>query len=348
MPPPDECLLLLSGLSNMTFGLESGVLPYRSNGRVRRRLHSVSLSFRSRQPNATLLHARKDSHHLTVCLLASHLQVELGAGTDQARLRSRRPLSDGAWHSVELRLEERALHPSSWLMAVDGAQEERSTSAAPAGELDFLKGGADIFLGGVSLGAGATFSGCLGPVELGGLLLPFHQEAELKLPRPQEETFTLLSSPAGPRRGCWGASVCAPDPCQNGGVCEDLFDLHRCTCTSEWTGPACQEPTDRCVSGPCVHGNCTNLAEGFACVCEPGHAGQRCEVEVDVCEHGKCANGATCLKGLGSYSCLCPQNRTGPDCRWVPFLQVQGLSCGSAHPSPALLQREAPRHSLVH
>lgn len=306
-----------SGLSNVTFRLESGVLPYRSNGRIQRRLHSVSLSFRTRQPNATLLHAHNDSDHLTVSLLDSHLVMELRAGTDEVTLRSRSPLSDGEWHSVELRLEKQTLHTSSWVMAADGDEEKRSASATSAGELDFLKRGADIFLGGVSLDAGATFSGCLGPVELGGLPLPFHHDTELKLPRPQEETFTLLNSHAAPRRGCWGAIVCAPDPCRNKGVCEDLFDLHRCSCTSEWTGPLCQESTNRCISGPCVHGNCTNLPGGFTCVCEPGHSGERCEVQVDVCEDSRCVNGATCLKGFQSYSCLCPQNLTGQYCRWV-------------------------------
>uniref|UniRef100_A0A674MXW7 Protein crumbs homolog 1-like n=1 Tax=Takifugu rubripes TaxID=31033 RepID=A0A674MXW7_TAKRU len=321
-PCPDTaaCQLRSRGfecLSNVTFRVGSSVLSYRSNGRIHRRLHSVSLSFRTRQPNATLLHARKDSDHLTVSLLDSRLLVELQAGTDQVTLRSRTLLSDGRWHRVELRLENQIPPTSCWVMAADGDEEERNSSGSSVGALEFLKGGADVFLGGMSLDAGAAFSGCLGPVEIGGLPLPFHHDTELKLPRPQEELFTMLHSNAAPRHGCWGASVCAPGPCENNAACEDLFDLHRCRCTPGWTGPLCQESTDHCVSGPCVHGNCTNRPGRFECACEPGHRGERCEVEVDVCEDSKCVNGATCLKGFQSYSCLCPQNLTGQYCRWV-------------------------------
>uniref|UniRef100_H3CQU2 Crumbs cell polarity complex component 1 n=1 Tax=Tetraodon nigroviridis TaxID=99883 RepID=H3CQU2_TETNG len=307
-------------VSNATFRFESGVFRYRSSGRIRRRLASVSLSFRSRQPNATVLHAHKDAHHLTLSLLDSHLVMELRAGTQGATLRSRAPLSDGRWHRVELRLEEPALPASGWVMAADGEEESRSASAASAGELEFVTEGADVVLGGLGWEAGASFSGCLGPVEIGGLLLPFHLHSELKLPRPQEEAFTLASGGSAPRRGCWGARVCAPDPCQNDGACEDLFDLHRCRCPPQWTGPVCREPADPCVSGPCVHGNCTNLpAGGFGCACQAGHSGERCEVEVDACQDSKCVNGATCLKGVQSYSCLCPQNLTGQYCR-LPLL----------------------------
>lgn len=312
----------------MTFGPESGVLAYRSNGRIQRSVHSVSLSFRTRRSDATLLHAHTHSHRLTVSLLDSRLVMELRAGSGEATLRGRSLLSDGQWHSVELRLETQTPRTSRWVVAADGGEESRSASAASTGELGFLEGGAEVLLGGVSLEAGATFAGCLGPVEIGGLPLPFHRDAELKVPRPQEESFSLRSSQAAPRRGCWGASVCAPDPCQNHGVCEDLFDLHRCRCTSEWTGPACQDSADRCSSGPCVHGNCTNLSGGFACVCEPGHGGGRCELELDVCQRSKCANGATCLKGFQSYSCLCPQNLTGQYCRWVRPA-VSSLPAGS-------------------
>lgn len=187
-------------------------------------------------------------------------------------------------------------------------------SKTTAGGLDFLREGTDIFLGGLSLDARVKLSGCLGPLEIGGLPLPFHHDTELNLPRPQEEQFARISSNIAPQYGCWGASVCAPNPCKNEGVCEDLFDLHHCACTSEWTGPMCQESTNTCISSPCIYGNCTNLPGGFKCVCEPGYSGEQCEVEVDMCENSNCGNGATCLKGFESYSCLCPQNLTGQYC----------------------------------
>lgn len=305
-------------MSNVTFQVESSILLYRSNLKIKRRLSSVSFSFRSRQAVAILLHAQKDSDYLTVSLMDSHLVMDLQAGASkdshQVTLESRGPVSDGEWHTVELSMENQTLPTSRWIMAVDGGREELSVSKTAAGELEFLREGADISLGGLSPDAGGKLSGCLGPVEIGGLPLPFHHDTELNLPRPQEEQFVRIDHEATPQYGCYGASVCAPDPCKNEGVCEDLFDLHHCTCPSEWTGPLCQEPTNACISSPCINGDCINLPGGFRCACELGYAGERCEVEADMCENSNCSNGATCLKGFKSYGCLCPQNLTGPYC----------------------------------
>lgn len=307
-----------TGLSNVTFRVESSTLQYRSNGRIKHSLSSVSLSIRTRQSTAIVLHAQKDSEYFTVSLLDSHLVMELQTGAnDSSRviLRSQGPVSDGEWRTVEISMENSTLLTSRWIMAVDGGKREPGVSETSAGALDFLKGGADIFLGGPSLDSGVQLSGCLGLVEIGGVPLPFHHDTELKLPRPQEEQFTMVNSNTAQQYGCWGASVCVPNPCRNEGVCEDLFDLRHCTCTPEWTGPMCQESANTCLSGPCLYGNCTNVPGGFQCVCEPGYSGEQCEVEVDMCENNKCGNGATCLKDFNTYSCLCPQNLTGQYCK---------------------------------
>ncbi|XP_032388294.1 protein crumbs homolog 1 [Etheostoma spectabile] len=305
-------------LSSVTFRVESSILHYRSNGKIKHSLCSVSLSFRTRQSAATLLHAQKDSDYLTVSLLDSHVLMEFQAGADKDSLKvtvqSQGPISDGEWHTVELSKENQTLPTSKWIMAVDRGKIEPSKSKTAAGDLGFLREEADIFLGGLSLDAGVNLSGCLGPVEIGGLLLPFHLDTELNLPRPQEEQFMRINGNDVLRYGCWGASVCEPNPCNNQGVCEDQFDLHHCTCPSEWTGPLCQVPTDTCISSPCIHGNCINLSGGFMCVCEPGYSGLQCELEVDMCENSNCSKGATCLKGFTSYACLCPKNLTGQYC----------------------------------
>ncbi|KAM8851172.1 protein crumbs homolog 1-like isoform 2-T2 [Spinachia spinachia] len=322
-PCPDMavCQPLAQGfecLSNVTFSVDSSILHYQTTGQIKRGLSSVSLRVRTRQASATLMHAQKDSNYLTVSLLNAHVVMELqsGAGKDfhKATVHSRGPISDGEWHTLALSMENQTLSTSRWILAVDGGEKERSVSETAAGELDFIREGADVFLGGLSLHTGANLTGCLGPVEIGGLPLPFYLNTELKLPRPQEEKFARTNGEREPRHGCWGASVCAPSPCNNQGVCEDLFDLHRCTCSSEWTGPLCQHPTDACLSSPCVYGQCINLHGAFECVCEPGFSGEQCEVEVDMCEHSRCSQGASCLRGFNSYACLCPQNLTGEYC----------------------------------
>lgn len=306
-------------MSNVTFSTGSSLLHYRSNGRIKHRLTSISLNVRTRQSATMLLYALKDSDQLAVFLRDTRLVLELQTGTDKdvrrLTLQSQAPVSDGEWHRVEVSMESPTLPASRWTMSLDKDKKTASISATSAGDLDFLKEGADIILGGPN--AKATLTGCLGPVEIGGLLLPFHHDTELNFPRPQQELFSRVNSEPVPRYGCWGASVCAPDPCQNGGSCKDLFDLARCTCPAKWTGPTCQESTDGCLSAPCVFGNCSSsgdLPAGFRCECEPGYTGEQCEVEIDPCEDSKCIRGATCLKGLQGYSCLCPQNLTGQYC----------------------------------
>lgn len=304
-----------TGLSNVTFRPGSGILHYRSNGKITRSLTSVSLSFRSRQSAATLLHAHKDSKFLTLSLLNSRLVMELQVGDDKYKMsiQSRSQVSDGEWHRVELSMETRA-STSSWIVAVDGGKEGISLTKTAVRDLEFLSKEAEIFLGGLNQDTGVDLSGCLGPVEIGGLLLPFHLDTELNLPRPQEEQFVRINNDVSPHYGCWGAGVCTPNPCMNEGVCEDLFDLHRCACSSEWTGPSCRDLINPCTSGPCVYGNCINLTGEYKCVCEQGYGGEQCEVEVNMCDKNNCSHGATCLKGFHTYSCLCPQNLTGQYC----------------------------------
>ncbi|KAM4557610.1 protein crumbs homolog 1-like [Fundulus diaphanus] len=328
-------------LSNVTFRPENSILWYRINRKMKHSPTNVSLSFRTRQSAAILLHAQRDSHHMTVSLLNSHLVMELQAGAENDSLlvtaQSLAPLSDGEWHFVSISKDKPA-PASRWIMAVDGDKEYISVSKAAVGDLNFLRDGADLFLGGLSQESGATFSGCLGPVEIGGLHLPFHLDTELNLPRPQEEQFVRGRSNNLPQYGCWGARVCAPNPCQNGGACEDLFDQHQCRCPSKWTGSFCQDQTDACNSHPCVYGNCTSLPKGFKCECEVGFTGEQCEAEVDMCENSSCSYGATCLKGLQSYTCLCPRNMTGhycdvkiPETPWFietdPLPQLPASSC---------------------
>lgn len=299
----------------MTFREGSSILHYRSNGRIKQSLSSVSLSFRTRQNAATLLHAQKGSEYLTISVQDSYVVMELQTfKSTKTTVQSQGPINDGEWHTVELGMENLLIPNSRWVMVVDGDKEELSKSETATGNLDFLKRGADIFLGGLSLDAGVSMSGCLGTVEIGELPLPFHLDTELNLPRPQEEQFARVNTNAVPHYGCWGSNVCLPNPCTNEGECEDIFDLHHCKCPSEWTGPLCQDPTDACISSPCLYGNCTNLQGAFKCVCELGYSGDLCETEVDMCEDSSCNEGATCIKGLTSYACLCPQNMTGQYC----------------------------------
>ncbi|KAL7879418.1 hypothetical protein SRHO_G00016720 [Serrasalmus rhombeus] len=322
--------------TNATLRDGSPVITHRGNGKIRRFLHSVSLSFRTRKPNATLLHAERESEFITVSLQDGRLVLELQVGESAPLLRvqSQTGVSDGQWHSAILSMDNPALESSTWTMVLD--QEESSVSSLASGDLDFLREDVDIMLGG--LGPLANLEGCLGLVEIGSLSLPFYSQTELNLPRPQEEQF--LRTSGSPSFGCQGSRVCDPNPCQNGGECQDLFDLFQCRCSSLWAGQMCETNSAACLSNPCIHGSCSVVPEGYKCLCESGYTGQRCEEEVDLCAGHKCSNGGTCLRGLKQYACLCPRNTTGPLCKervpelpWyidrIPYPKLPVSVCGN-------------------
>ena len=169
-------------------------------------------------------------------------------------------------------------------------------------------------MGGLGLEAGWSWEGCLGPLEVGGIVLSYLSPAEVNLPRTQDEQFVRISS-TPPRSGCGGAPVCRPDPCLHGAVCSDLFNLFSCSCSEGWAGQRCEVLIDTCASSPCVHGTCSVTGLGYECACEPGYRGAQCDEEVDMCEEHRCAHGGTCLHGVERYACLCPENYTGPYCR---------------------------------
>ncbi|KAM6962533.1 LOW QUALITY PROTEIN: protein crumbs homolog 1 [Aplochiton taeniatus] len=317
-PRGAECLLVNKGYecdSNATFLEGSSVLAFRGNGFISRVLGSLSLSLRTRKRHAAILHAEKGPEFVTLSVQDGLLFLELqsGQGSSPVSLASRRNVSDGEWHSAHLFMATPWVPTSQWTLVLDEETEEASTSEAEGGNLDFLREGVDILLGGLGLEAGWNLAGCLGTVEVGGVALPYFNATEVNLPRVQQEQF-VRHSPSPPLSGCRGSSVCEPDPCRNGGECLDLFNMFNCSCVEGWAGRHCDFFTDTCAADPCVHGNCSVNGRTYECACEFGYAGADCEEEVDVCERHMCANGATCLHGIDKYACLCAENYTGPYC----------------------------------
>ncbi|XP_077390674.1 protein crumbs homolog 1 isoform X1 [Festucalex cinctus] len=328
-PADAECKILNQGYecySNATFLNDSTVLVYRGNGHISRNITNLSVNLRTRKRNAAILHAEKDSAFVTLSVQDGFLFMELQSSTRDAEgleedkpaestvsLNSMRSVSDGEWHSVHLFMTAPWANMSQWTLVLDDDVDEASTSSGQGGNLDFLRKGVDIFLGGLAPDVGWSLAGCLGTVELGGIALPYFSSSQVNLPRLQEEKF-IQTSLNPPLVGCSGAPVCTPDPCLNGGECQDLFNYYNCSCAEGWAGRHCGFFTDTCASDPCIHGNCSINGLTYECSCELGYTGTDCEEEVDICENHLCANGGTCLHGPDRYACLCPDNYTGPLC----------------------------------
>lgn len=222
-------------------------------------------------------------------------------------------MNDGRWHSAILSMNNPSTLISRWSMVLDKRRDQASISSTSTGDLDFLREDTDILLGGQRLDTWMDLDGCLGLVKIGGHVLPFYTETDLSMPRPQDEKFLKISGTL--TLGCWSSDVCSPNPCHNGGQCEDLFDLFKCRCPAGWHGQICELRIDACYSNPCLRGSCVVDSEGYKCVCESGYIGQRCENKEDVCMGHKCRNGGTCLRGIKQYACLCPRNTTGALCQ---------------------------------
>ncbi|XP_049910208.1 protein crumbs homolog 1 isoform X1 [Epinephelus moara] len=328
-PADSECRMLNQGYecySNATFLNDSTVLSYRGNGHITRNLTNLSLNLRTRKRNTAILHAENGSAFVILSVQDGFLFMELQSttvdnreeeegerGASTVSLSSRRSVSDGEWHSIHLFMSAPWAETSRWTLVVDEEIEEASTSSSQGGNLNFLRQGVDIFLGGLAPDAGWSLTGCLGTVEVGGIALPYFNSSDVNLPRLQKEQF-IQTSLQPPILGCSGASVCEPNPCLNGGECQDLFNTYNCSCAAGWAGRRCGFFTNTCASSPCVHGNCSVKGLTYECTCEFGYAGVDCDEEVDMCEKHLCAHGGTCLHGPDRYACLCPENYTGPLC----------------------------------
>ncbi|XP_059196299.1 protein crumbs homolog 1 [Centropristis striata] len=328
-PTDSECRMLHQGYecyTNATFLNDSTVLTYQGNGQISRNLTNLSLNLRTRKRNMAILHAEKDSASLILSIQGGFLFMELvspmGDGREEEEgersvstisLSSRTSVSDGEWHSVHLFMAAPWAQSSRWTLVLDDEVEEASTSRSQGGNLNFLRQGVDIFVGGLARDVGWAMVGCLGTVEVGGIALPYFSSSDVNLPRLQEEQF-IQTSLQPPVLDCSGSPVCEPNPCLNEGECQDLFNTYNCSCAAGWAGRRCGFFTDTCASSPCAHGNCSVNGLSYECTCEAGYAGVDCDEEVDMCENHLCAHGGTCLHGPDRYACLCPENYTGPLC----------------------------------
>ncbi|XP_039717310.1 protein crumbs homolog 2 isoform X3 [Pteropus medius] len=279
-------------------------------------LSGLSLAFRTRDSEAGLLRAAAGA--LAAVWLAVRngslaAGVRSGRGPPGAVLPAPGPrVADGAWHRVRLAMERPEAAASRWLLWLDGAATPVALRGL-AGDLAFLRGPgpAHILLA-------ENFTGCLGHVALGGLLLP------LARPRPGAALGSREHFPAWPgqpaaRLGCAGEPVCVPSPCLHGGACRDLFDAFACACGPGWEGPRCEARTDPCRSAPCVRGRCHPRPDGrFDCRCPPGFAGPRCRLPVlpEECSLNlTCLNGIPCDGGPRGANCSCQEGSAGERCQ---------------------------------
>ncbi|XP_076211338.1 protein crumbs homolog 2 isoform X6 [Aptenodytes patagonicus] len=313
-PEATTCIDVVAGyvcLANATFDSYAAI-EFTTNTSVIRTLSSLHVDFRTRDEDAVLLRAVEEVDSLQIAIKNSSLLVDIRSGNsiEGVSFLSQKSVTDGAWHTISVSMEEPSALSSRWLVRLDGSVN--MTLQGNAGNLDFLKNNALIVLA-------ENFTGCLGQVKIGGIYLPF--TAQLSYPQPEQfQQFSRRTI----QLGCTGADVCASSPCLNAGTCEDLFNSFSCACSAGWGGLLCESNLDDCQSSPCVHGDCVDAVADFQCECFRGYIGKKCDINVDDCVRHQCLNGATCVDGVYGYSCKCPPQYSGPRCEW-PFPPEQ---CG--------------------
>ena len=116
---------------------------------------------------------------------------------------------------------------------------------------------------------------------------------------------------------------CKPNPCRNGGTCQDKIPGYTCACTTGFKDLHCLTDIDECLDNPCkAGGTCSNSYGSYDCTCKQGYTGKNCETDVDYCASNPCMYNSTCSDLETSYKCQCDFGGRGSQC------QVSSLGFG--------------------
>jgi protocadherin Fat 1/2/3 len=107
---------------------------------------------------------------------------------------------------------------------------------------------------------------------------------------------------------------CASSPCLHGAKCVNLKNDFHCECPTQLSGKRCHYGR-YCNPNPCQNGGvCEEGAFGPICKCR-GFTGEFCTIDVNECLHqNPCHNGGTCINSPGGFTCICRSNSTGLYC----------------------------------
>ncbi|KAF6031452.1 hypothetical protein EB796_010225 [Bugula neritina] len=146
---------------------------------------------------------------------------------------------------------------------------------------------------------------------------------------------------------------CSPEPCVNGGTCQNQWDGFFCFCPNGWTGHRCE--TSVCDWHPCLNGGtcvideigyhceCTDCWGGSCCNetkpecgveepgCAPCYEGPDCKTRTNSCgcQPDLCVGGGVCVDGPKGATCEdCPDCFTGKDCKDP----IKSCKCGNTCP----------------
>ncbi|ROL47338.1 Protocadherin Fat 2 [Anabarilius grahami] len=219
------------------------------------------------------------------------------------------PVADGRWHDVSLEVNGTTLR-----LTIDSSHSNSVVLPQPC---KLTQSGGALVLASSNPSTDAErlgFTGCLES-------LRFNGEA---VRGKEVMTGTGLQSGRlfGIYQCCSDVKICASNPCENGGTCEeDSSGGFHCSCPLLYYGSRCENgklPDDPCASQPCAGGLCMPNHQGYICNCSTQIAGNRCQI---ACSPNPCLDGFSCSMAQNSIHC---ERTTSP-----PYVEIAEICAGA-------------------
>ncbi|XP_058507232.1 protein eyes shut homolog [Solea solea] len=126
-------------------------------------------------------------------------------------------------------------------------------------------------------------------------------------------------------------ATCQPNPCRNGGLCEDGPEGFVCHCPESFGGLDCDSRVDfDCMLYACREDRrCTAAERDSECVCADGNVVPACKrQQQNLCSPSPCLNNATCVSRGNDYFCRCLRGFSGKNCEEIiDYCGLLNINC---------------------
>uniref|UniRef100_UPI003AAC0E98 protein eyes shut homolog n=1 Tax=Centroberyx gerrardi TaxID=166262 RepID=UPI003AAC0E98 len=123
---------------------------------------------------------------------------------------------------------------------------------------------------------------------------------------------------------------CDPNPCRNGGTCEEGTSGFVCHCPEGFRGFNCDSRFDvNCMSYACQEEQMCSAGEHASeCACADGNMVPACRRQQSLCSPSPCLNNASCVSKGDDYACRCLRGFSGKNCEEIiDYCRLLNINC---------------------